>query len=335
MGRLQPCRRLLGGGLLGVSSLALAACGTTGSATLTPAYPTAPGRQASVAPDGGATSPQKVGRPYQVNGRWYTPSEQPDYDEVGTASWYGNVFQGKPTATGEVFDMYQISAAHKTLPLPSMVEVTNLDNGRKLMVRVNDRGPFVDGRIIDLSRGAADQLGVLRPGLARVRVRYVGPAPAERQTILASTNPPPPSPVTIPRDYARAGPAAAAPAEPKPREYARVAPQSPPPPIPAQTAAPQLAAYSVENDPVAAFQAPAPIAPASWAVQAGTYPELNGAEQAARRLTTAGAPQIRLTRDGGETVYQVVITAPDQAAAAAVQTQVVAKGFPAARILRP
>ncbi|MDB5419418.1 MAG: hypothetical protein JWP50_2837 [Phenylobacterium sp.] len=122
---------------------------------------------------------QKVGRPYEVNGRWYTPKVQPNYDEVGLASWYGPAHQGKPTADGERFDLNKVSAAHKTLPLPCIVEVTNLDNGKRLRVRVNDRGPFVDGRIIDLSQAAARDLGFEGKGLAHVRVRYVGASYAE------------------------------------------------------------------------------------------------------------------------------------------------------------
>jgi len=115
-------------------------------------------------------------RPYQIRGQWYRPSEQPNYDETGTASWYGDQFNGRPTATGERFDMYALTAAHKTLPLPGLVEVTNLANGRSIVVRINDRGPFVDGRIIDLSRGSADALGMLQQGVGQVRVRYLGPA---------------------------------------------------------------------------------------------------------------------------------------------------------------
>ena len=136
-------------------------------------------------------------RPYQIRGRWYHPAEQPDYEETGLASWYGDQFHGRPTATGERFDMNALTAAHKTLPLPGLVEVTNLANDRRIVVRVNDRGPFVDGRIIDLSRGAADALGVRAQGLARVRVRYVGPAPrlgaAGPVQQAAVTTPPPAS----------------------------------------------------------------------------------------------------------------------------------------------
>jgi rare lipoprotein A len=116
-------------------------------------------------------------RPYQIRGRWYHPQEDPNYEEVGLASWYGDRFHGRPTATGETFDMNALTAAHKTLPLPGLVEVTNLENGRTVVLRVNDRGPFVDGRIIDLSRGAARELGLLERGVGRVRVRYLGRAP--------------------------------------------------------------------------------------------------------------------------------------------------------------
>lgn len=116
-------------------------------------------------------------RPYQIRGRWYHPAEDPEYEEVGMASWYGDRFHGRPTATGETFDMNALTAAHRTLPLPGLVEVTNLENGRAVVLRVNDRGPFVDGRIIDLSRGAARELGLLERGVGRVRVRYLGRAP--------------------------------------------------------------------------------------------------------------------------------------------------------------
>jgi rare lipoprotein A len=138
-------------------------------------YPTH-NAQLSTPPAKGPTS-YKTGEPYQVGGIWYVPHEQPDYDQTGIASWYGEAFHLKATADGEVFDMNAVSGAHTTLPLPSLVEVTNLENGRKLTVRVNDRGPFIGGRIIDLSYAAAQQLGYAEKGLAKVRVRYVGPAP--------------------------------------------------------------------------------------------------------------------------------------------------------------
>ncbi len=118
-----------------------------------------------------------VGKPYQVAGRWFTPKEQPNYDKDGPASWYGEAFHRRRTSNGEWFDMNDLTAAHPTLPLPSYVKVTNLENGRELIVRINDRGPFVGTRIIDLSKRSADMLGFKRKGGAKVRVQYAGPAP--------------------------------------------------------------------------------------------------------------------------------------------------------------
>ncbi len=115
----------------------------------------------------------KLGSPYRINGRWYHPQYDPGYDRVGTASWYGRDFQGLPTANGEVFDRHEVTAAHPTLPLPSIVRVTNLENGRSLTLRVNDRGPFVGNRMIDLSQAAAKKLGYEEQGLARVRVTFL------------------------------------------------------------------------------------------------------------------------------------------------------------------
>jgi rare lipoprotein A len=117
-------------------------------------------------------------KPYEVNGVVYRPRAQSNYDEVGIATWYGAQYHNRQTADGELFDMDRATAAHTTLPLPCIVEVTNLDNGRRIRVRVNDRGPFVRGRILDLSREGAKELGFYAKGSARVRVRYVGPAPA-------------------------------------------------------------------------------------------------------------------------------------------------------------
>lgn len=113
----------------------------------------------------------KVGNPYKVSGVLYKPEVNPSYDETGVASWYGPGFDGMHTANGEVFDEGKISAAHKTLPLPSVVTVFNLENGRSLTLRVNDRGPFVNDRIIDLSKAAAEELGIHDKGTAHVRVK--------------------------------------------------------------------------------------------------------------------------------------------------------------------
>ena len=128
----------------------------------------------------------KLGRPYQIAGVWYYPTFDAYYDETGIASWYGQDFHGRPTANGERYDMNELTAAHKTLPLPSRVRVTNLENGRALILRVNDRGPFVAGRIIDVSRRGAQLLGFHKEGVAKVRVEYLDLAPV---TMLASKQP--------------------------------------------------------------------------------------------------------------------------------------------------
>lgn len=121
-------------------------------------------------------SPYKTShRPYTVRGRTYTPLQSAaGYRETGTASWYGDDFHGKKTANGEIYNMYAFTAAHKLLPLGTSVRVVNLDNGRSVNVRVNDRGPFVRGRIIDVSRAAAVKLDMLNTGTARVRVETLG-----------------------------------------------------------------------------------------------------------------------------------------------------------------
>ena len=126
-------------------------------------------------PKGGGV--YRVGKPYVVAGRTYTPGENPDYSAVGLASWYGDDFHGRYTANGEVFDMNSISAAHPTLPLPSYVRVTNLTNHHSIVVRVNDRGPYVGDRVIDVSVKTAKLLGFYGEGVTKVKVEYVGRAP--------------------------------------------------------------------------------------------------------------------------------------------------------------
>jgi rare lipoprotein A len=158
------------------AALLLAGCGSfDGKKDSGPTAAPSPAPAGPVAVDG----PPKLGAPFTVGGTTYTPADIADYDDVGYASWYGEELAGRPTATGEPFDPNAITAAHKTLPLPSYVEVTALDTGRTILVRVNDRGPMANDRLIDLSRGAAQQLG-LNGGLAAVRVRRTNPPAAEK-----------------------------------------------------------------------------------------------------------------------------------------------------------
>jgi rare lipoprotein A len=151
-------------------------------------------------PKGGGT--YRVGKPYTVAGRMYVPEEDPSYREEGMASWYGDDFHGRQTANGEVFDMTSLTAAHPTLPMPGYARVTNLGNGKSLIVRVNDRGPYHGNRLIDVSNRAAELLEFKGNGVARVRVEYVARAPLEgsddRQLVATlRTGEPAPSPSLV------------------------------------------------------------------------------------------------------------------------------------------
>jgi rare lipoprotein A len=130
----------------------------------------------------------KIGNPYQVGGVWYYPERDLAYDETGIGSWYGDEFAGRLTANGEIFDPDMVTAAHKTLPMPSVVRVTNLDNGKSLVVRINDRGPFVAGRVIDLSREAARLIGYRDQGIARVRVQVLAEQTLRLEKLAKSGN---------------------------------------------------------------------------------------------------------------------------------------------------
>ncbi|HEV7278083.1 MAG TPA: septal ring lytic transglycosylase RlpA family protein [Devosiaceae bacterium] len=199
MNRLSPVRLMVLGALLAPM---VAACGGSGGglgATVKRAAFTSKEYGVAVSPRvtrnpnpprGGGR--QMVGKPYTVRGKVYTPQANPQgYLAQGTASWYGSDFHGRRTANGEIFSANAITGAHPTLPLPSYVRVTNIDNGRSVMVRVNDRGPYIHGRIMDLSHRAADILGYVNRGMGNVQVQYVGPAPLEgddTRMLLASIN---------------------------------------------------------------------------------------------------------------------------------------------------
>jgi rare lipoprotein A len=237
----------------------------------------------------------KVGKPYQVAGVWYVPAEQPGYDAVGTASWYGEAFHGKATANGEAFDMHLASAAHATLPLPCIVEVTNLENDRSVQVRVNDRGPFKPGRIIDVSRQAADQLGFIRQGTAKVRVRYVGPAPLD--------------PFLPPPDRKRPSLLAVAPAIINPERGA-------------------------DLERAAAIKAPPVQTAPRFAVQAGSFANKGNAERAAKTLGSIAPTEVReLEREGG-VLYRVLVGVwPARDEASGALAQVAEAGFPDAKVV--
>lgn len=178
--QFKPCTKLAAASVV---ALAVANCSSPqvakGGRTIDPKYGVA--ASPKVIPDGQPIPKgggrEMVGRPYQIAGQTYVPRENPSgYARVGLASWYGSAFHGRLTANGEIFDRESIAAAHATMPLPSYVRVTNLDNNRSMVVRVNDRGPYHAGRVIDVSERAAEALEFRRAGTARVRVEYVGRA---------------------------------------------------------------------------------------------------------------------------------------------------------------
>jgi rare lipoprotein A len=178
-GETPYLRRLVGFLSLLVGSLALANCSSNVAGKVDPRYGVAssarvvePGRPV---PKGGGV--YRVGKPYTVAGHTYTPEENSKYSAVGLASWYGDKFHGRYTANGEIYDQNGISAAHPTLPLPSYARVTNLQNHRSIVVRVNDRGPYVGNRLIDVSVRTAKLLGFYGDGVTKVKVEYVGRAP--------------------------------------------------------------------------------------------------------------------------------------------------------------
>jgi rare lipoprotein A len=304
----------------------------------------------------------KVGQPYQVRGVWYYPKEQPGYDEIGIASWYGEAFHNHYTADGEVFDMALPSAAHTTLPLPSLVEVTNLANGKKLIVRVNDRGPFVDGRVIDLSREAASELGFVTAGVTRVRVRYVGraadPSGMSARTEVAS------APKAAPAAPAATGMIqladASAPKRQTDYDYA-TAPKRPTPygQLAQAQSAPVIAAPTTSVAAATTLSTAAPLATTplpdvdsllssgqpttsvqttstvTYELQAGTFASEDAARRFASSLTGGGLPEVQAVHEGTTVSYQVVVhglASPTDAAAA--RSEAMALGAPRALIVR-
>lgn len=248
----------------------------------------------------------KVGNPYTIAGRTYRPAEDWSYSETGQASWYGPGFHGNSTANGEPYNQNLPSAAHRTLPMPSIVRVTNLSNGRVAVVRINDRGPFASGRILDLSKAAAEQLDMTRAGVAPVRVDLmeresrvvkdiaINGGSAADQLAAIQRLPSQPAPVMV----------AAAPPPPPPPMPVAETPPPPPPPAPAfvQAMAPAVSAPAV----VPAVASP-PTA-GGYFVQAGAFASLDNAERLRASLARFGDASIgQVTSPSGVPVYRVRI----------------------------
>jgi rare lipoprotein A len=276
----------------------------------------------------------KVGKPYQIEGTWYYPAEDWNYNETGIASWYGEAFHGKDTANGETFDLNAITAAHRTLPLPTIVEVTNLENGRTLQVRVNDRGPYARGRIIDLSRRSAQLLGFEGPGTAKVRVRILVPESIQAASLarrnggddkaVAAVDVPKPAPLSQ---------VAAQPLAPPPGVRAAAPPQPASLPAPPPAPPPQLAAVASLPPPVEKVTV-TPVKPSQIFIQAGAFSRPDNANRVKSRIDPLGPVKVTGVRAQGIDMYRVRLgPIPTVEEADRLLAQVVGTGLAEARIV--
>ncbi|WP_417581547.1 septal ring lytic transglycosylase RlpA family protein [Pelagibacterium sp.] len=255
-----------------------------------------------------------VGQPYTVAGNRFVPREQPDLDVTGRASWYGPAFHGRLTANGEVFDMFALSGAHPTLPLPSYVRVTNADNGASTIVRINDRGPFSYERTIDLSRRAAEVLGFQQQGTADVRVQYIGPAPLEgddTKFLVASINQLTPYELQNNTRMAFQEPVQVAQAEQAPAAPAPTPVQRP---TTASEAAGSIAAPDYIPFQVLSYAGADNLEPAREPngtpvrMVLGTWPDANIANEVATQFALIGAVDTTTIVQGDQTVTHLMLT---------------------------
>lgn len=280
----------------------------------------------------------KVGSPYQIKGVWYYPRVDYAYDESGVASWYGPNFHGKPTANGEVFDQNAITAAHRTLPLPSIVRVTNLENGRALVVRVNDRGPFAHGRIIDLSRRSAQLLGFERQGVARVRVRIL--AEESRAVAQLARTGVTARPVTLARPAPVPAPEAVPVKGVSVETLAPVPgttaapPRADPAPASAPTVVPGPSAVELARRGRTSSLGDQPVEPTRLFVQAASFSKATSARKLQSKLSDIGSADVYRALIDGRQFYRVRIgPMNDVVDADRVLEKVIARGFPGARII--
>ncbi len=310
MMRYAPVSRLA---MLAALALGLSACAETNLAMHA---------AKSVTADSPERGVYKVGKPYQIRGVWYYPAEDWEYDETGIASWYGPDFHGKATANGDVFDQNDITAAHRTLPMPSIVRVTNLENGRSLVVRVNDRGPFAHGRIIDLSRRSAQLLGFEAKGTAKVRVQVLPEESRALANRMMNNSP----------EQSQMPAASAAPRE-------AVVAESLPPPGSDQ---PKVLVSAPQARPAATLELAKPdqtvklvgVPPTSIFVQAGSFSRPDNASRVSSMLSGIGNAQVTPVRVGSNQFYRVrmgPLTSVEQADS--LLEQVIGAGYPDAKIV--
>ena len=291
-------------------------------------------------PKTGTEGHYKVGEPYQIKGIWYYPKEDFKYDETGIASWYGADFHNKATSNGETFNKNELTAAHATLPMPSLARVTNLENGRSLVVRINDRGPFSGARIIDVTQRAAQLLGFEAQGTAKVRVqvladeskaiadamrRYGGPAP--EATKLASAEKLSPAPVAA---------VAAQPLEPVAGQPVSQGPLTAAPQVatPLPTTNAEAHAMMATIQPVPEIRQLPVTGGHKIFIQAGAFTKLDNATRLQQKLAHVGHVTVADTQVKGVQFYRVRVgPLPDVPSADKLLHSVVKAGADGARIV--
>ena len=307
------------------------------------------------APKGGGV--YRVGKPYELNGVWYYPREDPSYDRVGTASWYGELFHGRRTANGEIYDMERLSAASPTLPMPVYAKVTNLANGRSIVVRVNDRGPYRGNRLIDLSKRSAEVLGFKERGTARVRVQYLRRAPLNgddsyewrhlasqpwaQYALRGKSEPIGAEPVTVAsiadaampgqRDTERSR-SKIVPLAAGDGDYAAPEPISKPERRSLASAAPPIPVRMVAVE--APVTAPAGAPPSGIRILAGSFKNKDNADRALSLLGGIAQVEVAPVVIGADTFYRVRVGPfADRGAAEAALARVTEAGYAGARII--
>jgi rare lipoprotein A len=289
----------------------------------------------------------KLGKAYNIDGAWYYPRVDYDYNETGIASWYGTDFHGKSTANGEVYDQNALTAAHKTLPMPTLVRVTNLENGRSIEVRINDRGPFVNNRIIDLTRRGAQLLGFENQGTARVRVQVM----KEDSIMLANKvggaqlayagEPEPggtaPKPLAAPQGQVITqklpGGGQAVPAPPLTSQ-----PLTPTQPAQSNSVVglpkPSAAAAATGVPSLNGSVSYTPVKPTNIFIQAGAFLQQGNATKLTQRLASLGQTRVTQVHVGSQTFYRVRLgPIPRVEDADTLLQKVIETGQPDARII--
>jgi rare lipoprotein A len=324
-------RALLGFGGVILTAVSLAGCAETTLVT---------NSSKLVTEDQNGIPPYKLGKPYQIEGAWYYPKVDYDYSETGIASWYGPDFHGKSTANGEIFDQNALTAAHKTLPMPTIVRVTNLENGRSIEVRINDRGPFKNNRVIDLTRRGAQLLGFEGQGTARVKVQVmkedsillankVGGAQlayaGEPEPLAGGPKPtaaPAGTVVTQKLPAGQSAPVASAPTQPQTTNSVVG--------LPKPSAAQAAASIPSLNGSVS-YQ---PVKPTNIFIQAGAFLQQNNALKLTQQLASLGQTRVTQARVGTQTFYRVRLGPISKIEDAdALLQKVIGTGQPDARIV--